>query len=86
MQSKIYSVRDSKGEFYEKPFYAHTHGEAERMFHQAVNSPETSLNKYPTDFDLYHLGDYDNITGKIQALDTPYHIKKAVHCLSPKDQ
>ena len=77
MQKLLYSVRDSKAQIFNSPFEAHTHGEAERSFQSAVLDPQTSINKYPEDFDLYHLGTIDTETGKISALDTPQHMIKA---------
>jgi len=75
---QIYSIRDQKGECFSSPFYKHTHGEAERDFHTLVKDPASTLNKYPTDFDLYHLGTIDLNTGKITTPDTPFHVVKAV--------
>lgn len=74
----MYAIRDAKSEAFLNPFFKITHGEAERDFHQAVNDPQTSLNKYPEDFDLYYLGQYDDRSGKLTSLDTPQHIVKAV--------
>lgn len=79
MLLKLFSVRDSKGEFFDRPFYKNTVGEAERDVRTAVNDPKSTLNLYPEDFDLYYLGEFDNVTGKIQPLDSPSHICKAVN-------
>jgi hypothetical protein len=78
MQTKLYTIRDSKGEFYGPPFTQKTHGEAERSFHTLTNDPKSNVNQYPEDFDLYYLGEYDDISGKIKPNDTPQHIVKAV--------
>jgi len=77
MQLKIFSIRDSKAEHYGQPFFQKTHGEAERNFSALVNDEKSMTAKYPEDFDLYYLGGYDDITGKIQVLDTPSHVIKA---------
>lgn len=79
MELKMYSVRDSKGEIFHAPFYKHTHGEAERDFTSLVRDEKSQLAMYPEDYDLYYLGTYDNVTGKLQSLDTPQHITKAVN-------
>jgi hypothetical protein len=75
-----YVIRDSKAQIYNTPFFKHTHGEAERDFTSLVNDSNTNnnVNKYPEDFDLYHVGRYDDQTGKFEALPTPEHIVKAV--------
>lgn len=78
MQLKIFSIRDSKGEIYGQPFFQKTAGEAERNFKTLVNDNSSTVHKYPEDFDLYYLGEYDDQTGKIKSLDTPSHICKAV--------
>lgn len=85
MELKIYSIRDSKGEIYKSPFYKTTHGEAERDFHTIVNNKDTLVAQYPEDFDLYHIGTFDDNNGKIRSLDTPEHIIKAVNCVKKSD-
>lgn len=78
MLLKAYSIRDQKGEVFNNPFFQKTHGEAERSFKQAVNDDQTTISKYPEDFDLYYLGEYNDQTGVFQSLDTPQHIAKAI--------
>lgn len=75
---KIYSIRDSKGEMFNTPFFQKTHGEAERSFRNVVKDERSLPSQYPEDFDLYYLGEFDDVTGQIQALDTPLHVIKAV--------
>lgn len=77
----MYSIRDAKSEVFNTPFYKGTHGEAERDFRSAVNDEKTQLNRYPEDFDLYYLGEYDNNTGQSVSLDTPQHVIKAIQCV-----
>lgn len=79
MLLKAYSIRDAKGEIYHNPFFKHTHGEAERDFHQVVNDDKSTLNQFPDDFDLYYIGEYDNTAGTFKSLATPQHITKAVN-------
>lgn len=78
MQLKAYSIRDSKAAIFNTPFYSRTHGEAERNFTQLVTDPQTMPGKYPDDYDLYYLGEFDDNTGKGELLDTPQHLMKAV--------
>lgn len=74
----LYTVRDSKAGTYNKPHTAINDAEAQRGFHSAVNDPNTFVNKYPEDFDLYRIGTFDVQSGKILAEDTPLHVVKAV--------
>lgn len=78
MRQQIYAIRDTKGEMYNQPWFCLTHGEAERNFHQIVSDPNSKLSKYPEDFDLYHIGQFDVLTGKIDGLPAPSHVVKAV--------
>jgi len=78
MQLQVYSIRDAKSEIYNPPFFSRTHGEAERNFMQLVKDEKSTVFQYPEDYDLYHLGAYDDGTGKLQPLDTPRHVVKAV--------
>lgn len=78
MIRKAYSIRDSKGEIFHLPIFKNTHGEAERDFKTMVNQPKSNLNDYPEDFDLYHIGEYDDNSGIFTSLPTPQHVIKAV--------
>lgn len=77
MELRIYTVRDSKGEIYNQPFFKKTQAEAERDFLTLSNDPKSILSQYPEDFDLYYLGMYDDQTGVISPLDAPKHIARA---------
>nr|AVQ10164.1 nonstructural protein [Gokushovirinae environmental samples] len=80
MRLKIFTIRDSKGETYNTPFFQKTHGEAERNFRELVKDEKSMVAKYPDDFDLYYLGEYDDTNGNIISLETPQHMVKAVNC------
>lgn len=75
---KLYSIRDAKGDQFSPPFPANTHGEAEREFKTNVNNPQSRINPYPEDYDLYYLGEYDTVTGKLDPIDSPQHIIKGI--------
>jgi len=82
MTQKVFAIRDQKAEVFNRPFFNKTHGEAERNFRELVNDKENLVGKYPEDYDLYYLGDYDDSTGLIKTLDTPQHIIKAIQVKS----
>lgn len=82
MIHKVYSIRDSKGEQYNPPFLQKTHGEAERSFKDLASKQDTFIHKYPEDYDLYFLGEFDDSSGKYQPLDAPQHMIKAVQLIS----
>lgn len=84
MLLKIYSIRDTKGEIYNTPFYQRTHGEAERNFKTVASDLKSTISQFPEDYDLYYLGEYDDQTGKIKSLDTPQHITKAINVIDKR--
>lgn len=77
MVLKMFCIRDAKADIFHRPFFSSTHGEAERQFVQVVNDDKSTIFKFPEDFDLYYLGEYDDNSGKIKSLDTPQHVQKA---------
>jgi len=81
MLLKIYSIRDSKGEIFHPPFYQKSHGEAERSFRELTRDEKSFIAKYPDDYDLYYLGEYDDQKGTFNSLDTPQHVIKAVQLI-----
>lgn len=78
MELKMYSIRDQKAEAFNQPWYAKTHGEAERTFAQLAKDPKSTIHLFPEDFDLYFVGTYDDQKGVVNSLDTPQHIAKAI--------
>lgn len=79
MLLKIFTIRDLKGEIYNAPFFQRSHGEAERNFASLSTDGKSMVAQHPEDFDLYYLGLYNDQTGKIECLDTPQHVIKAVN-------
>lgn len=74
----VYAVRDSKAEVYNSPFCLKNHPLAIRSFEQHCNNPQTDWSKFPEDFSLFHLGEYDTETGRLITLDSPVQIAQAL--------
>ena len=70
MVIQMFSVYDKKALYFGTPFPAQTSAEATRMVSDAIQFEDTLLAKHPHDYDLYHLGSYDNSKGTFN-LDTP---------------
>lgn len=79
MVLKVFSIRDSKAEVFNTPFFQKTVGEAERNFANLVSDEKSTVSKWPEDFDLYFVGEYDDQNGCFSRLDTPQHIAKGVN-------
>lgn len=59
----IVSMFDSKVSAFGPPGFVVHLGEALREWENAVNDPKSNPGKYPSDFQLYQLGEFDNSTG-----------------------
>jgi len=79
MKANMYTVYDSKTQAYLQPFQARTRGEAIRSFTEAVNDQKTMFYKYPSDYTLFELGEWDDEDGKITMLEAKTNIGLATH-------
>jgi len=71
---QIFSLRDTKSAHYGKPIIAPHQAPLIREYDEAVNDDKSTLSKFPQDFDLYKIGDFDHISGKITPDENPIHI------------
>lgn len=62
---EMYSVKDTKSQLFGMPHFQQSDGVAIRSFSTACEDQNTDLNKYPSDFSLYHVGSYDISTGNV---------------------
>lgn len=69
MPSKIIcAVRDRAIDAYMQPIFCQAIGQAIRIFIDEVNRKESPMNSHPEDYDLYHIGEYDEDTGHLSAI------------------
>lgn len=78
MNSVILCVRDQKVGAYGEPFTAPSLAAAVRSIKSAVEDGKSDISKYPEDFDLYQVGEYSPIDGKLTAFDSPVHLTSAL--------
>lgn len=77
MVQKAYSIFDHKSEIFNKPFFAHTHGDAERQFTRIANDSQSTIYQFPEDYVLFHIGEYDDNSGRFISKE-PEPIIKAI--------
>lgn len=70
---KIYTVRDRKAEYCLPVFSAKSDTDAIRSFTETVVSSDTDMSKYPADFDLLAIAEFDIQIGFVKVI-TPYQI------------
>lgn len=60
---KMFAVYDSKVEAYMTPFFMRSRGEALRAWETTVNDEKSSMHRYPSDYTLFEIGEYDELCG-----------------------
>lgn len=82
MKLKVFAILDSKVGAYLNPFMMRSVGEASRAFETAVNDPTTQFSKYPSDYELYEIAEWDDTVGTYeQHFEKKVCICNAVQCL-----
>ena len=61
----LVALYDRATEAYAPIMTVHTRGEAIRSFRQECQNKESPINRNPSDFELYVLGNYNETTGEI---------------------
>nr|WAE43891.1 MAG: nonstructural protein [Microviridae sp.] len=74
---KIFAIRDNKVSCFMRPFVESSEVMACRSLHQATKDPQIQLSLYPQDFDLFLLGEMDEVSGKIEPVFPPKFIVSA---------
>lgn len=67
MIENVYAVRDIKNHFH-PPVISDNNDTAKRDFLYSVTSNENIISKFPSDFELFKIANYDNVTGIIESI------------------
>lgn len=68
MKLQIYFMRDAKADaFLAQPIIVPTPGMAERQFLDILRNENSFFAKHAADFSLWHVGYFDDKTGKLEA-------------------
>ena len=76
---RVYSIFDDKAQVFNTPFFSINHGTALRAFGDLCNDTRSSISRYPQDFHLYCLGEFDEDKGCIVNAEHPEFIAHAVN-------
>lgn len=66
MYQRMFTIYDKKAAAYLPPFFMRTNAEAVRAVQSSANDPKSNLGRYPTDFQLIYVGDWDDLTGVVK--------------------
>lgn len=78
MITHLFSVFDSAAKLFVAPWHAPTVELALRRFRFTVNEPGNEINKFPEEYSLFHVGEFNQETGEIVAYATPRSLGVAV--------
>lgn len=82
MKFGMFSVYDIQAQNFSAPFTSVTVETAVRDFGRAVVQTKGSADKFPEDYQLFHIGGFDSDTGTVHPLNQPALLAKGVDYLS----
>lgn len=71
----VFTIRDSKVEAYLPPFLAANVPTAQRLLQDAVRGGDSMLQMHPEDYQLFHVGMFDEQTGELSSVKHTAHGK-----------
>lgn len=82
---RLYAVRDVKADSFGAPISVATEGLARRSFVDACQDSRSELSKYPEDYMLYELGEYEPNSGLIIPHQLPKHVMSAIEAVKVRE-
>lgn len=73
-----YAIRDAKTEAFSQPMFFVTRGVAIRSFSEECENQGSALNKHPSDYALFYIGQYDDNSGQLTSSAQPEQIALAI--------
>lgn len=71
MKISYFAIYDKKSVSFGQVFPSNTPGSAERSFLDSIKNPDSVHGKYPDDFALYHIFDFDDDVGHVVTVHEP---------------
>lgn len=75
---KAFSIRDDAVEAFDRPFFARSVGEAERVFGDLARDANHPVGKHPHDYHLYLIGSFDEVDGTIAPELPPVRVASGI--------
>lgn len=77
MIKKVFSVYDAKARVYSNPFYAIRTEVAIRDFHRAATDPSSEISRFPLDYVLFLVGEFDDEACTFTTSEVPINLGDA---------
>ncbi len=71
MNTKTFTIFDSKAEIFNTPFFYPQTSQARRAFGDLVNDSKTAISLHPEDYTLFEVAEFDDQTGIVTPHETP---------------
>jgi len=81
----LYTVYDVKANIHNNPMVQNNNAEAMRTFAQLANDEKTFISKYPEDYQLCLVGEYDELTGRIVGIEQIQILCRAIDFVEIKE-
>lgn len=85
MKQIVYSVFDDKAGVYGTPIFVNSQGIAVRSFSDAVKESGSVFARHASDYKLYRIGEFDNVSGELIKLDAPLFVVHASDFVDQKE-
>lgn len=83
VMTRLWSIFDEKAHLFGPLFVSATEGLAERFVMEICADPASNLAKFPSDFKLYDMGSYNQVSGLIVPLAQPVLVKSISQYAKP---
>lgn len=74
MTQELFAIYDNKASFYMTPWPCRNVGIARREFGSACANSESAMGKFPADYVLYQIGEYNDNDATVKSLTPPVRI------------
>lgn len=82
MKLVVFSVYDSKAEAFLQPFFSQSRGTGLRSFSDAAQDENHGFSRHAADYTLFELGEFDQISGRMDQWDAPINLGTALQYIS----
>lgn len=63
---KLYSIHDKTAAMFCPPFSCVNDAQATRAFQSNMQNPDSNIARFPADYNLYYVGEFNELTGELE--------------------
>lgn len=71
---RVYAIYDKKSKLYNQVIFSQNAGCAMRSYTSLVFERSNMMSRFPADYDIYDIGEFDDNSGKLSGCDAPVFI------------